>query len=366
MARLKDVIPTIRAVGPIRFLLRIWTKIGTNNLLTWASALAYAWLFAIFPFFLFLMTLIPYLPAQWKHDSKDWICGVVYQLPKQGAWTIWSNIEPHIDKLLNARVSSLSIIGALLTLWAASGGVNATMAALNQVYQVTKARPFYKQRPLAAGVTLAEVLLILSVLVLIPLGTIATHWAEERVAETVARVREFTASSKPSTNPATAPASSDATPAAPADEPSAVVRHFVPLLAIWQIARHAIGLFLLLTAVALIYHFGPNIRQPWRWITPGAVFCVGVWILLGALFRFYIDRFGKYDQTYGTVGGVVIILLFFYVDAAVLLIGAQINSEIDFVSLNIQPGATDFRGEPWKHNPLSASESPPATNPMEA
>ena len=102
------------------------------------------------------------------------------------------------------------------------------------------------------------------------------------------------------------------------------------------------------SAVGLIYYFGPNVKQRFRLITPGAVFCVIVWITLGSLFRLYINTFGKYEQTYGPVGGVVILLLLFYLDAMVLLIGAEINSEIDFVALNLKPGSTDFRGKPWE------------------
>jgi membrane protein len=81
--------------------------------------------------------------------------------------------------------------------------------------------------------------------------------------------------------------------------------------------------------VGLIYYFGPNVKHKFRIITPGAIFTVGVWLLLGATFRLYVDRFGKYGETYGAVGGVIILLFFFYIDALVLLVGAEINSEID-------------------------------------
>ena len=96
-------------------------------------------------------------------------------------------------------------------------------------------------------------------------------------------------------------------------------------------------------------------RQRYRIFTPGAVFCVFVWLILGALFRLYVDSYGRYQQMYGPVGGVVILLLFFYLDSVVLLIGAEINSEIDFVAYNVKPGCRDFRGKPWEHEKLSAA-----------
>jgi uncharacterized BrkB/YihY/UPF0761 family membrane protein len=107
----------------------------------------------------------------------------------------------------------------------------------------------------------------------------------------------------------------------------------------------------------MIYFFGLGIRQRFRVLTPGAVFCVLVWLLLGSVFRIYVDTVGKtgYERTYGPVGGVVILLLFFYLDAVVLLIGAEINSEIDFIAYNVKPGCTDFRGKPWDHEKLSAA-----------
>jgi membrane protein len=96
--------------------------------------------------------------------------------------------------------------------------------------------------------------------------------------------------------------------------------------------------------LAVIYYFGPNIRQRFRLLTPGALFSAVVWILLDVVFRVYVDRYARYDQTYGTVGGAAILLLFFYLDGLVLLIGAEINSEIDFERLGVPSGSSDFTG----------------------
>ena len=111
--------------------------------------------------------------------------------------------------------------------------------------------------------------------------------------------------------------------------------------------------------LAVIYYFGPSVRQNFRLLTPGAVFTIAVWLLLESFFRFYIDHFGRYDQTYGTVGGVAILLLFFYIDAFVLLVGAEINSEIDFAR-GIPRGTYDFRESavvPFKE-PESSEDEP--------
>jgi membrane protein len=81
--------------------------------------------------------------------------------------------------------------------------------------------------------------------------------------------------------------------------------------------------------VALVYHFGPNVKQKFRLLSPGSVFTVATWTLLGIAFRFYVETYGHYDKTYGAVGGVIILLFFFYLDALLLLIGAEINAEVD-------------------------------------
>jgi membrane protein len=131
-------------------------------------------------------------------------------------------------------------------------------------------------------------------------------------------------------------------------------------LVLWQVTRYGLALLLLLAIVAVIYHFGPNIRQRWRFVTPGSVFTVGVWLLLGVAFRIYVDHFGRYGEMYGAVGGVIVLLFFFYLDALVLLVGAEINSEIDSIAREMTGKA-----EPEAEELLNAAGvKPPQTPPV--
>ena len=380
MARLQDLPPVIRREGVFGVLKRVYGQINEDNVFTWAAALAYSWLFAIFPFFLFLLTLLPYLPRDWKDGAKQQIADVVYQLPHEAAVTIYGNVQ----RVLDNKAGGLSVLSIALTLWAAAGGMNMTMAALDKAYDVERSRPFYKQRPLAIGLTLIVVVLILTVLVLIPIGTIATRWAENHVFQRSAKmdtrrptrgampastqsaafedeVGGATASRQPAatrtqsaTTQGAATQSATTVPILPAAPVPGMPPGYKFLLTTWQIGRFTLGILLMLATVAIIYHFGPNVKQRWRLLTPGSVFTVVVWMALGAAFRAYIDKYGKYDQTYGAVGGVAILLLFFYIDAVVLLVGAEINSEVDYVSLGLEPGATDFTGVPWRKDPQAA------------
>jgi membrane protein len=114
------------------------------------------------------------------------------------------------------------------------------------------------------------------------------------------------------------------------------------ILAGYDVLRWLLALVFMFLALAIMYYWGPSFRGKWRSITPGAVFSVVVWIVLGIGFRYYIEHFAHYNQMYGTVGGVAILLFLFYVDSAVLLIGAEINSEIDFALLNLPRGVQEF------------------------
>jgi len=130
---------------------------------------------------------------------------------------------------------------------------------------------------------------------------------------------------------------------------------------LFDLVRWMLALLFMVSALTLIYHLGPSVKHHFHWLTPGAAFCLVVWVVLGLVFKLYVEKFGKYDQTYGTVGGVAVLLLFFYIDALVLLIGAEINSEIDFEVLKVDRGTRDFIGaEDEPQQDLFAEEPTPA------
>ena len=95
------------------------------------------------------------------------------------------------------------------------------------------------------------------------------------------------------------------------------------IVPLFDIARYMLSVLFLLTVLAMFYHKGPSVKHRFRFITPGAVFCLFTWVLLGSLLRYYMNKMGEssYDRTYGALGGVAILLLSFYVDALMLLIG---------------------------------------------
>ena len=339
MARLRDLPRAIRGMGFIPFCKKVWFEISDDNLWTWASALAYSWLFAIFPFFLVLLSLIPMLKYEWRLEAKNQINEAINQLPHDAKVTISKYIEPKLDRLMFEKSPAITIIwivGLGATLWAASGGMAMTMSAMDRCYDVERARPFYRQRPLAVALTLIVATCIIVVVVLIPVGTMVKNYLTQGTEKLLLQATKIGKPAQPHETPndikeqtqTTMPATTQATVAV-ASQMVEQPGKFAVWIVLWQVARYGLSLLLIFWVVALVYHFGPNVRQRFRILTPGAVFTVAMWLLMGAVFRIYVDRWGKYGETYGAVGGVIILLFLFYMDALILLIGAEINSEVD-------------------------------------
>jgi membrane protein len=304
MAHLSDIPKAVKAVGWWGLIKQIVREVGQDNLLTWAAALAYSWLFSIFPFFIFLLALLPHLPNQAKADAQHAIRTLIYQLPHESAQALWNNVEQGLNGLLNQPRRVMLYFGLIVALWVASGGTSMVLSALDRCYELKVGRSFVHQRLVALGMTVLVMAMVLLVVCLLPVASLIESW--------------FLSHSR--------------------------LSHFSPLLIAFDLARWALAAIVLLSLLTLIYNHGPYIRQKFQWLTPGGIFCIVVWILLGLGFKLYMDRLGSrgYDLTYGTVGGVVIMLFFFYIDALVLLIGAEINSEIDFIVLGVPRGTRDF------------------------
>lgn len=298
MSRLGDVPRIILAVGPFAFARRVLQQVLEDNVLTWAAALAYSWLFALFPFAIFLLSLLPLLPERFRAGADDFVSrGVEQTLVGESA----KIVKMEIDRILQQPRAGLLSLGIILAVWAASSGMSATMAALDQAYDVTRPRPYWRQRLVAIALTVVVATLVLLVMVLIPIGTTVIGWLDG--------LGLLLGASR----------------------------------TILEISRFLLGALLLFAVLGAIYHFGPSVRRRFHLVTAGSVFCIVVWVLVALGFRYYLTVLGggqSYSKTYGTVGGIAILLLIFYVDAVVLLVGAEINSELDFARLGIASSET--------------------------
>jgi membrane protein len=263
--------------------LKIWNKIFADNVFGRAAQLAYYWLFSIFPLLIFLTTLLAFLPM--RRDLDQWIGTFAAVLPPE-AYTLLNNTFQQIASQQRGGLLSFSI---LLILWSSSSGMEAIIGALDRAYGAGPARAWWKQRLLAVALTLGLAVFIISALTLIFFGEsigarMATYFGFSGTFETV-----------------------------------------------WALAQWPIVVGLTLLGVELIYYFAPNFGRGkngkrWDWLTPGAVFAVGLWLLISFGLRFYVSRFGHFDATYGTLGGVMVLMLWLYLTGVAILVGGEINS----------------------------------------
>jgi membrane protein len=309
MPRLSDLPTAVRVKGWKTFLSDILGQIYEDNVLVWASALSYSWLLALFPFLIFLLTLLPFVPEDQKHRVVASIDNFLKQLPKEAADMLGKWEKEVVENVLNQTYKSVMSIGLLLALWTASGGMSATMYALDQCYDQKDVRPFYKQRPIAMLLTVVVSVLMLLAIAILPVGGLVLEWLWNHSQDLLGYQLPF------------------------------------KLKLALDITRWVIGGFLLIMVVNVVYHYGSEVKKRYRFITPGAVFCVVSWVLLGFAFRFYIDHFAisGYNRTYGALGGVVVLLFLMYLAATLLLVGAEINAEVDYAVLQVPRGTKDFR-----------------------
>ena len=308
----------MRRVGPWQVAKTLYLEVDKDDVFVWAAAMAYSWLLAIFPFLIFLLTLLPHIPNRQKDQVLGGIQQFLHQLPAETAGLLQSYVD-ETARVLTQTHSGLMSLGLLLTVWAASGGMSQTMYALDRCYDLQKPpRPFYKQRPLAVVLTIIAATLMLLVLILLPIGGLVIAWGW----------------------------------------------HTLHLpdgwLVLINLLRWLMAVVLMMGALNVVYFFGTRVKQRYRFATPGAVFCVLMWIVMGVAFRMYIDRFAiqGYSKTYGAVGAVVILLFVMYLAAVCLLLGAEINSLLDQEMRKILPQASDLE-EPAKSVPKGAWRAVP-------
>lgn len=261
-----------------RFAKDLKKEISEDNVSNGAAALAYYLMLAIFPAAIFGLSLIAYLPIP---NLSQAVMDLLKQaLPPETA-QMFTGV---VDDTVSQRRGGLLSFGILLTLWAASNGLYAVMQQLNITYDVKESRPFWKARGTALLLTLAFAVLVIGAFGLVVFGgVIQRALASALGASTL-------------------------------------------LLVAFAIFRWIVIAGALLLAFSLAYYFGPDVEQRFKFITPGSA--MGVVLLAGGslAFRFYVANFGNYNATYGSLGAVIILLLWLYLAGWVILLGSEINA----------------------------------------
>jgi membrane protein len=255
-----------------------------DNLTDWAAALTYYGVMALFPM---LIVLIAFLGIV-GHQST--VTTLIDSFRTAGLSDVANNIEKPLTSIINNKggAGALLGVGLLGSLWAASGYIGAFMRACNAVYEVEEGRPFWKLRPLQIGVTIVgELVLALTLVAVVLTGPVAKAIGSAiGLGDTAVTV--------------------------------------------WSIVKWPVILLVLMGLIAGLYYIAPNVRQPkFRWVSPGGVVAVIIWILASAAFGLYVSNFGSYNQTYGTLGGVITFLVWMWITNLALLFGAELDAELE-------------------------------------
>ena len=263
---------------------RVWDELYRGGLLTHAAALSFYFLFALFPLLIFLITLLGFFVDSGT-DLRSSLFAYLRRVVPSSAFVI---INTTLDEISTGADGARLWLGFATALWFASLGIAALSDSLNAMYGVRESRPWWRVRASAIGLTVALVVLILAALSLIVYGGeigagIAGYFNRGTLFATV-----------------------------------------------WAIAQVPLAVVFVLLAFAIIYYFAPDLYdQKWYWITPGSLAGVLLWLIVSAVLRIYLRYADSYSLTYGSLGGVIVLMLWFYVTGVAILLGGKMNAEIE-------------------------------------
>ena len=269
-----------------------WVELGrrtvkemiADDCLGLAAQLSYYLFLALFPAILFLLALGSFFPLQ---DLAGTLVQVLRPVASEDVVQI---VADQIRRISDSDDGGLLTFGMLAALWSSSAALVAATSALNAAYDIEEARPWWKVRLIAIGLTIA-----LAVFILLSFSLVL---AGPQIAEYLGRTLRM----------------------GPAIEWT------------WKILQWPLVFALVSTGVGLVYYFAPDADQDWVWITPGAVLATILWLIASLAFRGYVTSFADYNATYGAIGGVMVLMLWFYVSSLAILVGAEMNAEIEHAS----------------------------------
>jgi membrane protein len=284
---------TVRQKGPLDLSVRSWWRAAKasvrefreDNLMDWAAALTYYSVLSLFPGLIVLVALVGLL-GQYP-ETTNAILDIIDRLgPSSAVETFRDPVEGVVKS--KGGAGALLGVGLLVAIWSASGYIGAFTRASNAIYEVRESRSFWKLRPLQVLITLISVVVVsLLAIALVLTGDLARAVGDEiGVGDTA--------------------------------------------VSAWSIAKWPVLLILVTTIISALYYITPNIRQTgFRWITPGGVVAVALWVIASAGFALYVSHFGSYNKTYGSLGAVIIFLIWLWLTNIAILFGAEFNSELE-------------------------------------
>ena len=263
---------------------RTYNEVVNHDAQGLASQLAYYFFLALFPALLCVLAIASFFPLQNFTDEVVRLLGPF--APQQ----MIDVIRQEMVKIGESQNGGLLTIGLLGALWSSSAAMVAIASAMNRAYDIEEGRPWWKVRLTAIVLTISLSFLIVIAFTLIVAGP--------EMADAIGKHLPY---------------------------------GFVVAWA-WKIVQWPVAFAMAAFGIGLIYYFAPDAEQDWVWITPGSLLATLLWLLASLGFRYYAVNFGNYEATYGTLGGVIILMLWFFITGLVIVIGAEMNAEIEHAS----------------------------------
>jgi membrane protein len=262
---------------------RTVSEFRADNLTDWAAALTYYAILSIFPALIVLVSILGLA----GDSATNAVLDNINELGPGPAQDIVSGAIKEIAA--NQGTAGVAfVIGLIGALWSASGYVGAFSRASNVIYEMEEGRPFWKLRPLQVGMTLILLLLVaVSAIAVVVSGPLASEVGKIFGIEGTA-------------------------------------------ITIFNIAKWPVIVLVLMTMLAILYYGAPNVRHPgFRWITPGGILAVALWIIASAGFALYVSNFSSYNATYGSLAGIIVFLVWLWISNCAVLLGAEMNAELE-------------------------------------
>lgn len=254
-----------------------------DNLTDWAAALTYYAILSIFPALLVLVSLLGLMGQSTTNTILDNLTAVAPGSARDIITEAIRNLQSS-----QGAAGVLFFVGLAGALWSASGYIGAFMRASNAVYEVEEGRPFWKLRPMQLAITF----LLMVLLVAAALGVLLTGGLAEQAGK--------------------------------------ILGVGDTAVQVWDIAKWPVIVLIVMVMLAILYWAAPNVRQPgFRWITPGSGLALLLWLVASAAFAFYVANFSSYNKTYGSLGGVIVFLVWLWITNLAVLFGQELNAELE-------------------------------------
>lgn len=260
----------------LTFVKKLGKEIGEDRVTSLAAELAYYFMLSIFPLLILILSILPYLSI----DKQE----AVSFLTKYAPGETGSILQDNVLSIISEPQGGLLTVGILGTIWSASNGMMALMRALNLAYDVDETRSFIKARLLSIVLTIGLVLVFIVTLVLPVFGDV--------IIDALSSALNLPSSTE----------------------------------VLFRILRWVIAVAIMACILAALYRFAPNKHFPFKEVIIGALIATVGWQVISLAFAFYVSNFGNYSATYGSLGGVIILMLWFYLTGIILLIGGEVNA----------------------------------------